>query len=125
MQCNVQVQVISVEESYAQGGCKKIMLTISDGVRLLRCGVLPNLFHLIKSKTVSMYSIVRINQVLLSEICRLNMVLFTDMDPVSQLDSLERRSVFHFPSLFRWVLDQNIQMNAMTMLDLSILRMIS
>jgi hypothetical protein len=83
---NLQVQVISVDESYAQGGCKKIMLTVSDGVRLLRCGVLPKLFHLIESRTVSMYSIVRINQVLLSELCHLDMVIITEMDPVSQLD---------------------------------------
>jgi hypothetical protein len=85
---NLQVQVISVDESYAQGGCKKIMLTVSDGDRLLRCGVLPKLFHQIESRTVSMYSIVRINQVLLSEICCLNMVIITEMDPVSQLDDV-------------------------------------
>jgi hypothetical protein len=84
--CNVLVQVISLEEGSAQGGCKKVSLTISDGVHLLKCGVLPQLFHLIDSKAVSMYSIIQINQVVLSEICHRKMVLITDMHHVSQLD---------------------------------------
>jgi hypothetical protein len=92
--CNVLVQVISVEEGFAQGGCKKVTLTISDGAHLHMCGVLPQLFHLIESKAVLMYSIVRINQVVLSEICHRNMILITDMHPVSQLDVVIREPCF-------------------------------
>ena len=39
--CNVQVQVLSVEEGLAQGVHKKFTLIISDGVCLLGCGVAP------------------------------------------------------------------------------------
>jgi hypothetical protein len=105
--CNVQVQVLSVEEGLAQGVHKKFTLIISDGVCLLGCGVAPPLFHLIEDgvcllgcgvapplfhliegNAVTKHTIVTINQVVLSDISSCNKVIILDIVPVSQQEQV-------------------------------------
>jgi hypothetical protein len=81
--CNEQVQVFSMEEGVTQGGLKKFMLIISDGVCLLGCGVAPPLFHLFEGNDVTKHTIVTINQVAVPDIGGCSMVIILNMVHVS------------------------------------------
>jgi hypothetical protein len=82
--CNVQVQMLFVEDGVTQGGHKKFTLIISDGVHLLGCGVAPPLFHLFEGNYVTKHTIVTINQVVVSDIGSCSIVIILDMVPFSQ-----------------------------------------